>query len=172
MLAAVGDGAGFRTGQLQQLVVEPIEEGQLEDESGYHILAGERQQAPRHLIRMERRVIVHAVGISFQHLPQIGREVAFILGIDRFPDSEEAHEVVGDGGFRSLARGELAADRQRHLLDGGEIVFGMREGHAECDIRVPGADDVRHAEVVALDPHAILRSLGDQAGRIGRRGLA
>ena len=153
-------------------MVEPIEEGQLEDEPGHHILAGERQQAPRHLGRMERRVIVHAVGISFQHQPQIGREVAFILGADRFPDPKEADQIVGDGGFGSLGRGELPADRKRHLLNGGEIVFGMREGHAECDIRVPGADDMRHAEVVALNPHPILRSLGDQAGRIGRRRLA
>ena len=66
----------------------------------------------------------------------------------------------------------MAAHGQRHLLDGGEIVFGMRKAHAESDIRVSGTDDVRHAEGIALDAHAILPRLGDQAGRIRRRGLA
>ena len=60
-----GDGAAAcRAGQLRQHVVQPIEERQLEDESGHHILAGEWKQAARYLARMERRVIVHAVGIS------------------------------------------------------------------------------------------------------------
>lgn len=157
-----------RAGQLQQHAVQPIEEWQLEDEPGHYILAGERKQAAHYLARMERRVIIHPVRISFDHLPQIRRKIGCILRVDRFPDSEQSDQIVGDGVFGTLGRGQFPAYRQRHLLDSGEIVFGMSKAHPKRDIRVPRTENVGHTEVIALDSRVILPSLGDQAGRIRR----
>src|ERR1022692_1818542 len=101
---------------------------------------------------MESRVIVHAVGISFQHLPQIRRKVAFIFRVDGFPDPEKADEIVRDGGLRPLGRGELAADRQRHLLDRAEIVFGMGKGHAEWAKAMPNATSASRGPMTCGTP--------------------
>ena len=79
----------LRTVQLKQNPVEPIEEGCLEDKSGGYVLAGEWQRALYYLVLMKGRVVIHAVGICFQDLSHICRQVALIFGIDRFPYPQE-----------------------------------------------------------------------------------
>src|ERR1039458_6149541 len=154
---------------MQQYLVEAIEQWHLEREAGHDVPASERKHAAGSLVRMERRVIVDAIGISFQDLPHICWKVALISGVDRFPYAEKADQVVADGCLRPLDRGELATDGERHLLDSGEIILGVGEAEAESDIDVPGANDVRHAEGVTGDSNGIPPGFCDQAGRIGRR---
>ncbi len=80
-------------------------------------------------------------------------------------------QIVGHGSFASLGRGQLSTGRKRHLLERGEVVFGLGEAQPEGNICISGADHMRHAKGVTLDANIILPGLSDQRGRIRRRRL-
>jgi hypothetical protein len=154
-----------------QCRVEAIKERRLEHETGSDVLAGERQQAGLHFIRVQRRVIIHTVGIGFGHRAHIGREILFVARIDCVPHAQQMDDIVGRRGLDAFRRRELPASRQRHILDSREIVFRMGERESERDVDVAVSEYMRHAEIVAHDMHVVARSLGDEDRGIGRRGL-
>jgi len=65
----------------------------------------------------------------------------------------------------------VAAAAQGHLLDGGEVVLAVGVGQAEGDVGVGVAEDMRHAEVIAPDPHVVGGRPGQQGFEVGGRGL-
>src|SRR5260370_30015748 len=62
--------AALGTAQLEQSLVEPIEEGCLEDKSRGHVLAGGWHHASYYLCLVKSRLVIHATGIRFQNLPR------------------------------------------------------------------------------------------------------
>jgi hypothetical protein len=65
----------------------------------------------------------------------------------------------------------LSTGRKRHLLQRGEVIFGVGEPQPKSDIYVSRPNHMRYAKVIALDPDVILPGLGNQYGRIRRRRL-
>jgi hypothetical protein len=81
-------------------------------------------------------------------------------------------EIIGHRRLSTLDCGKLATGGKRHLLERGEVVFGLGKAQPESYIRVPGTDHVRHTEGIALDANVILVRLANQRGRIRCRWLA
>ena len=161
-VGALGHGIGRQVVEALQLGVEAVEEGGLEDEAGGDVLARDGEHARRDLIGMLGAVEVDAVGVALQHGADVGRQLAFITGVDRLPDAQQADDVVGRRRLQSVRGGQMAPGGQGDLLDGGEVVLGVGEGQAEGGVGVGLAEDVGHAPVVAADLDVVAVGAGDQ----------
>ncbi len=149
-------------------MIEAIEEGRTEHEPRGHVLAGHRQQSTLDLVRVQGGVKIDPIGIGLHDRASIGRQGGLVLRPRGLAHFQQPHQIVRHRPLSALDACQLAARDQRRLLDGGEIVFGMREGQTEGHVRIGRAADVRHAIMVALDAGMIARRLSDQA-RAGRR---
>ncbi len=158
-------------GEFLQRVGEAVEERRLEHEAGGDVLARQRQKARLDGIGMKRGVIIHAIRVTFEHALDVGGQVAVVARIDRLPHPHRMDEIVARRRLGALAGRELAARRERHVLDRGEIVLAVREAETEGDVGVGMAEDVRHAVIVAHDARMIGLRLGDQRRGIGGFGL-
>src|SRR6185437_717781 len=116
----------------------------------------------RDFLRVQRRIVVHAVGIGVEYVLHTERQFAVVFPVDGVPHAHQPDEIIRYGCFAAFYRRELAARGERRFLDGGEIVFAMGEGQTERDIGIPLAKDMRHAEIIALDADVILRGFGDE----------
>src|SRR6185437_2080177 len=164
-----GDAIGalrFRFGHglvdFAKLSVEAVEERSLEHETRSDIAPGYRQKPARDFLRVQRRIVVHAVSIGVEYVLHTERQFAVVFPVDGVPHAHQPDEIIRYGCFAAFYRRELAARGERRFLDGGEIVFAMGEGQTERDIGIPLAKDMRHAEIIALDADVILRGFGDE----------
>ena len=77
------------------------------------------------------------------------------------------HQIIGRRGLVALLGGQLPRTASSDMLDGGEIVFGVRKGQAEGDIGIGRAVDMRHAEIVAPDADVIGPGARNERRQIG-----
>ncbi len=136
--AGHGNLARLRRGRhdLSDHLIEAIEERCAEHEPGRHILAGHRQQPTLDLLRVQGRVVIDAIGIGLQHRAGIGRKGRVVVGGHGVAHFQQPHQIVRHRRLRALDACQLAARDQRRILDGGEIVLGMRKTQPERDVRI------------------------------------
>src|SRR5215467_7595980 len=104
-------------------------------------------------------------------MAQVGGEIGFIPGVDRFPHAKQMDEIVGHRGLRAFASSEPAAGGKAYLLQRGEIVFRLGKAQTESHVRIARADHVGNTEGIALDARIVLTGFGNQGGPVRRRRL-
>ena len=114
---------------------------------------------------MRRGVVVEAGGISFEQRAGTRFEIG-VLPLRRAARVEQSECVIELRTFFTRDRTVAPAGHRDHVLQGEEVVLGMRLRDAVSDVGIGPPVDVRHTPFVAHDLRAVLarRRGGPRAG--------